>query len=82
MGEMDVPQVTQYVLQAPCQGNKTIVLNMIFPVHPFYFQKRVFIYMKLSNTIFRSKFDEDDDEERLLINELLLIMNYCRNEFG
>ena len=28
--------------------------------------------MKLSNTIFRSKFDEDDDEERLLIDELLL----------
>ena len=27
--------------------------------------------MKLSNTIFRSKFDEDDDEERLLIDELL-----------
>ena len=35
------------------------------------FQKRVSIYMKLSNTIFRSKFDEDDDEERLLIDELL-----------
>ena len=28
--------------------------------------------MKLSNTIFKSKFDEDDDEERLLIDELLL----------
>ena len=27
--------------------------------------------MKLSNTIFRSKFDEDNDEERLLIDELL-----------
>ena len=27
--------------------------------------------MKLQNTIFRSKFDEDDDEERLLIDELL-----------
>ena len=27
--------------------------------------------MKLSNTIFTSKFDEDDDEERLLIDELL-----------
>ena len=35
------------------------------------FQKRVSIYMKLSNTIFRSKFDEDDDEERLLMDELL-----------
>ena len=35
------------------------------------FQKRVSIYMKLSNTIFRSKFDEDDNEERLLIDELL-----------
>ena len=35
------------------------------------FQKRFSIYMKLSNTIFRSKFDEDDDEERLLIDELL-----------
>ena len=41
------------------------------------FQKRVSIYMKLSNTIFRSKFDEDNDEERLLIDELLLIMSCC-----